>query len=101
VCSSIATLCESELIRWGYKPSKASISLPICTRGRTRTGTNITVQGIFLPTITFVTNFRCLGSGLYLNHFTGSSRQVSTRSLSGFARYWHFTAFTEFERFYF
>ena len=49
VCSSIATLCESELIRWGYKPSKASISLPICTRGRTRTGTDITVQGILSP----------------------------------------------------
>ena len=38
-----------------------------------------------------------LWSGLYLHHFTGAPRQVSTRPLSGFARYCHFTGFTEFE----
>ena len=74
----------------------------LCTAGRARTDTDITAQGIFLPATVFTANIVCcLWSGLYLYHFTGTSRQVSTRSLSGFARYCHFTGFTEFEKFYF
>ena len=44
---------------------------------------------------------KCLWSGLYLHHVKGAPCLVSTRSLSGFARYSHVKGFTEFTGFYF
>jgi len=57
-------------------------------------------QQIFLPATIFIAKFLCLWSGLslHLQHYLlRTSRQVSTRSLSGFARDCHLTGFPEFD----
>lgn len=55
----------------------------------------------FLTTITFVTLSVCgLDYTFTIAYALGACRLVSTPSLLGLARYWHFTAFTEFDRFY-
>ena len=55
----------------------------------------------FLTTIVFTTLTVCgLDYTFTISLDLGVPRLVSTRSLSGFARYYHFTGFTEFEEFY-
>lgn len=56
----------------------------------------------FLTTIAFATISVCsLDFTITIAFASGARRQVSTPSLSGLARYWHFKAFTEFDAFYF
>ena len=55
----------------------------------------------FLTTITFVTVTVCgLDYTFNIAFALVARRLVSTPSLAGLARYWHFTAFTEFDGFY-
>ena len=72
----------------------------VCIRDGSRTHTSIRPTD-FLTTMVFTTFTVCGLDYTFTIFFNlGVPRLVSTRSLSGFARYYHFTGFTEFEEFY-
>ena len=72
----------------------------VCIRDGSRTHTGLRPTD-FLTTMVFTTFTVCGLDYTFTIFFNlGVPRLVSTRSLSGFARYSHFKGFTEFEEFY-
>ena len=80
------------------------LSVSFSTRGGNRTRTDAMSKGFSYHYSFHYQPYCCLWSGLYLNLIfsdLGSPCLVSTPSLSGLARDYHFKGFPEFDEFYY